>query len=54
MYGFAICLALLVYIFGSLSMADGVDRTRGLFLILAIILIAPIIITRLKRIFMRD
>jgi hypothetical protein len=54
MYVLAICLALLVYIFGAMSMADGVDRTAGLYRILTIILIAPIIITLLKRFFMRN
>ena len=54
LYGLAIFLALLVYIVGMISMADGVDRSAGLFRILAIILIAPIIITFLKRKFTRD
>jgi hypothetical protein len=51
MYAIAIPIALLVYLGGALSMTDGHDRTSGLYLILAIILAAPILLSLLAGFF---
>jgi hypothetical protein len=51
MYAIAIPIALLVYLGGALSMADGHDRTSELYLILAIILLAPILLSLLAGLF---